>query len=358
MGNTNKIMNLNSDFWNEKKVLITGHTGFKGAWLASFLYKQNCNLFGISREKKSGIYELASVSELMEKEYMIDLNNCDQEEIDNVFNFTKPDVVFHFAAQTIVSESYEDPFNTLNTNAMGTYKVLDASNKTKSLKTLVIATTDKVYKVPSKFNIETDELGGRDYYSVSKVIAELIIESFVSIEKRKDLHISIARSGNVIGGGDRGINRLITDLVESSIKNEEFISRNPKSIRPWQYILDSIYGYILLAQYSEEFKVSEIFNLNSKINNQYESLEVAKLFLDFWGNKNEVLIKDEKDFKEVEVLKLNSSKAKDKLNWSASFDIREAISETVNWEKHYMNGNDIEYTLNHIEDYLLKLKNE
>ena len=356
METINKIMNLNLEFWNNKKILITGHTGFKGAWLASFLYKQNCELFGISKDKKEGIYKLASVSKLMQKEYIFDINVYDQEEIDGIFSSINPDIVFHFAAQSIVSESYKNPFNTLETNAMGTYKILNASNKTQSVKTLIIATTDKVYKVPSKLNVEKDELGGTDYYSISKVMAEIIIKSFIEIEKRKDLNISIARSGNVVGGGDRGVNRLITDLVESCISNKEFVSRNPKSIRPWQYILDSIYGYVLLAQYSEELKVSEVFNLNSKINNKYESLQVAELFLAFWGNKNKVLIKNEKNFDEVETLKLNSSKAEEKMNWAASFDVGEAIRETVNWEKHYINSNDIEYTLNHVEDYILKLK--
>lgn len=356
METINKIMDLNSEFWNNKKILITGHTGFKGAWLASFLYKQNCELFGISKDKKEGIYELASVSKLMQKEYIFDINVYDQEEIDGIFNSINPDIVFHFAAQSIVSESYKNPFNTLETNAMGTYKILNASNKTQSVKTLIIATTDKVYKVPSKLNVEKDELGGTDYYSISKVMAEIIIKSFIEIEKRKDLNISIARSGNVVGGGDRGVNRLIPDLVESCISNKQFASRNPKSIRPWQYILDSIYGYVLLAQYSEELKVSEVFNLNSKINNKYESLQVAELFLAFWGNKNKVLIKNEKNFDEVKTLKLNSSKAEEKLNWAASFDVGEAIRETVNWEKHYINSNDIEYTLNHVEDYILKLK--
>jgi len=358
MGIINKIMNLKSEFWNNKKVLITGHTGFKGAWLTSFLYTQNCDLFGISKSKKDGVYKLASVSKLMKKEYIFDINECDQKKIDNIFNSINPDIAFHFAAQSIVSESYNNPFNTLNTNAMGTYKILNASNKTQSLRTLIIATTDKVYKVPSKLNIETDELGGTDYYSISKVMAEIIIKSFIEIEKRKDLNISIARSGNVLGGGDRGSNRLLTDLVESCIKNKAFTSRNPQSIRPWQYILDSIYGYILLAQYSEELKVSEIFNLNSKINNKYKSLQLAELFLDSWGNKNKILLENEKNFEEVEALKLNSNKAKAKLNWTASFDVREAIHETVKWEKHYINSNDSEYTLNHIKDYLLKLENE
>ena len=193
---------------------------------------------------KNGIYNIANISELFEDEYFFDIGGDSSDELDRVLNEIKPEFIFHFAAQSLVIKSYSDPKDTIYSNIIGTYNILESSNKVSNVKSLIIATTDKVYKNPNQDNHE-NELGGDDFYSASKVSAELT-KVFYQSFKNKNLNISVVRSG-VIGGGDRSENRLITDLADKLSNNENVTIRMPNSTRPWQYILDSLNGYLKIA---------------------------------------------------------------------------------------------------------------
>jgi len=347
-----KTKSLN--FWKSKRVLITGHTGFKGSWLVLMLSYLGAEVYGVSREKKDGIYEKANVSGICSKEYFTDISSKNYKDLEEIVNAIKPEVIFHFAAQSLVIKSYEDPADTIHTNIIGTYNVMEVSNNCKELKSLVVATTDKVYKNPSEDNTEASELGGKDFYSASKVSCEMIIQAFIKASKRKDLAISIVRSGNVIGGGDRAENRLMTDLVTSLLQNSEFNLRMPNSIRPWQYILDSLYGYLLVAEKGLENNESEVFNLNSDKNNKFNAEDISKMMFRKWDAplSNIKLENNKKEHEEVKTLKINSSKAKLKLNWEPKYNLEKIVSEIVEWEKNYSVNTGPSFSILQIEKYL------
>jgi len=340
------------DFWSGKRVLITGHTGFKGSWLSVFLNYLGAEIHGISRETKPGIYDKAEIKSLCESENIIDISEHNTDKLNKIVNSVNPDIVFHFAAQSLVIKSYEDPKDTIYSNVIGTYNVLEAVNNNDSIKSLIIATTDKVYKYPEKNNNEEAELGGKDFYSSSKVSAELIVQSFINSIKRKNLGISVVRSGNVIGGGDRSENRLITDLVISLTNSNDFTLRMPESIRPWQYILDSLHGYLLVAQSNYLSNESEVYNLNSDLNNKYNTENIAKLMIDRWGSKNNIIYENNENYKEVSKLVIDSNKAKKKLNWTPKYNIEKTIEEIVDWEKNYMKNEGIDFSTKQVSNFL------
>jgi CDP-glucose 4,6-dehydratase len=342
-------------FWTGKNVLITGHTGFKGSWLTVLLHYLGAEVHGISREKKEGIYTKANISSLCKTEYFLDISKKNKEDIDKIIAIINPEIVFHFAAQSLVIKSYEDPSDTVYSNIIGTFNILESANLNNSIKTLVIATTDKVYKYPNAENKEDSELGGQDFYSSTKVSAELLIRSYINSQKRNGLSISVIRSGNVIGGGDRAENRLITDLVKSLTESKDFTLRMPKSIRPWQYVLDSLVGYIMVAESSYKNNESEIYNLNSELNNKYNSQQISQIMFDTWKpnkNKVQILQNTEIEYKEVDILKINSKKAKKKLNWYAKYNIQKIIEEIVSWEKHHIENNGPEFSISQVEEFL------
>ena len=340
------------DYFKNKNILITGHTGFKGSWLAVMLYYLDAKIYGISREKRNGIYNIANISELFEDEYFFDIGGDSSDELDRVLNEIKPEFIFHFAAQSLVIKSYSDPKDTIYSNIIGTYNILESSNKVSNVKSLIIATTDKVYKNPNQDNHENSELGGDDFYSASKVSAELITKSFIKVSKNKNLNISVVRSGNVIGGGDRSENRLITDLVDKLSNNENVAIRMPNSTRPWQYILDSLNGYLKIAYENNLKNVSEVYNLNSLKNNNFNVQHIAKLMIKSWGSDSKLIVKPEEEFKEVLNLKINSEKANKNLHWEAKLDIQEIVNKVIKWEKHYIINNSFEYCLKEVEEYL------
>ena len=239
---------MNSDFWKNKNILITGHTGFKGSWLSFLLNHLGANISGLSLEKRKGIYEVLEVSKIMKNEYFFDITRLDKEDIKKIIEIVNPDIVFHLAAQSIVYLGYTKPLDTIETNIVGTYKIMDFVDSYSNAKSLIISTTDKVYLNSENDNFEEDQLGGHDFYSASKASSEFIISSYKNIKKNEHLNFTVIRSGNVIGGGDRADYRLIVELIESILQNNTFELRKPSSIRPWQFILDSLWGYLLAAE--------------------------------------------------------------------------------------------------------------
>lgn len=344
----NKLINL--DFWNNKKVLITGHTGFKGSWLSAIMKQLNAEVYGLSNIPRKGIYEAISKERVFKEEFFSDINNIN-EALRHKLNSIEIDYIFHFAAQSLVGYAYSNPKETLMTNIIGTYNVLDLFNQMDSAQLISVATTDKVYKNPGEINKEDAELGSSEFYSFSKVSVEKLIELFIENQLKKDKFISVVRAGNVIGGGDASRDRLVPDVLRAIDNKEVLKIRNPESIRPWQHILDSLYGYILAFQYSCKKEENTVFNLNSEVNNRFTAMNIIREIEKVWGV--ELILDIASTYKEVEQLLIDSGKAKKELNWEANLSISESINLIYQWETSI---NKFEETQKQISNYLLNSK--
>ncbi|MDC3231277.1 CDP-glucose 4,6-dehydratase [Acidimicrobiia bacterium] len=344
-----------NNFWRNKKVLITGHTGFKGGWISLFLFLLGSKVYGISNEKKVGFYKLTDLQKIFEKEFFLDLSKVEVEKLCEVFEEINPDIVFHLAAQSIVSIGFDDPIKTVETNIVGTLKVCLALSKSKPKSTLIISTTDKVYKNSASQNLENYELDGSDFYSYSKVAVENLLE-LNSRNLLFDLNIGIVRSGNVLGGGDRGKDRLIVDILDSHQKNNILKIRNKNSIRPWQYILDSVYGYLLVAENIYRSEKFNIYNLNSKTNNFHTVEKLVTSFQKYFQNDFQIqYIKS--NFYEKDVLTIDSSKARVELGWNTETTLDKIVLSVVNWENFHFQNKDvhsIKYSSNEIRKFIIE----
>ncbi len=338
------------NLWKDKKILITGHTGFKGSWLSLVLKSFGAKLYGLSKSSKAGIYEDLNLNNIFEEESFLDISN-NPEKLGMFIQKINPEIVFHLAAQSLVPYAYHNPKETYETNIIGTYNVLEKSNKVENIKVIVISTTDKVYLNSEKWNSEDDDLGGREPYSTSKVATEFIIDDFKNIFSRNDLNISIVRSGNVIGGGDRAEKRLLNDLIYSIINKKTMHIRNPNGIRPWQDILDSVSGYLKVGEYTFQKNVSEIFNLNSKPNNEYTVERIINDFINIWGSDVDLSINEEKNLNESEILRLDSTKAEKILKWTPKISLEESLTNIVKWEKDNIENKAMDTSLEQIQDY-------
>jgi len=326
-------------FWENKNILITGHSGFKGCWLALILNQYGAKVFGISNNSNSSkLYNLHSKNYL-EKEYTLDISKkCT--EFENIFIENNFDVIFHLAAQSIVSEAKNNPSLTLKTNILGTFNILEMVDKYASDSALIVSTTDKVYRNSEIENTEDDVLGGKEFYSMSKVASENVIDTYLN-SINNNLNVTVIRSGNVLGPGDNAKDRLIPDLVESLKSKKNIILRNPNSIRPWQYVLDSLFGYILAAEKSIKSSVHGKFNLNSEKNSHFKVIDIAKKMNKIWGAEVEIKIEKNKDIEDAAVLRLDSSKAKNILGWHSDTSMDEILFTIYKWEN---NLNQIELT--------------
>ncbi len=339
-----------NDFWKNKNVLITGHTGFKGSWLSFILNHLGSNIHGLSRAKKKGVYEDAKLGNLFKTEEFLDISK-DNKKIKNYMNSIKPDIVFHFAAQSLVPYAFKEPKETLETNIIGMFNILDSCNQNNDIQTLIISTTDKVYKNSSEWNNEDGALGGNEFYSLSKVSGEGVIKNFKDLYSRDNLNISVARSGNVIGGGDRGEDRILTDVLTAILNEKKLILRNPDGIRPWQDIRDSIKGYLDIAEFTHLEKTSEIFNLNSKPNNKYNVKTLVQKYIDTWQSEIEIEILKDNILIESSELRLDSSKAMATLSWTPRISIDKSIENIVSWEKKNLENNALDEMKKQVEDY-------
>ena len=302
------------NFWKNKRVIITGHTGFKGRWLSVMLELFGAQVFGISlKSSNSKIYY-----SLIKKNYICDVN--DFEKLNKIINKIKPNIIFHLAAQSLVLSGYKRIVNTYRTNFMGTINIIEVSKITKSVKALLITTTDKVYKNKNKnrniYFHENSELGGKDPYSASKAASEIAIHSYIESNLSNNLNLASVRAGNVVGGGDFAPNRLMNDLIkyfQKDDKKKKLIIRNPNSIRPWQYVLDVLSGYILLSEklYNDKKFVGS-FNFGPNPN--LTKIKVKQIVNEFQKNfkiKNfKVLYNKKKDMKEEEKIFLKIDKVK------------------------------------------------
>jgi len=340
-------------FYKNKKVFITGHSGFKGIWLSFILKFLGANVLGYSYKlKKNDKFIFFKKTKRNFKSKFGDILNYDYLK-KNIKDF-KPHIVFHFAAQSLVIESQKNPKKTFETNVIGTNNIIDICLSTKSIKSLIIATSDKCYKNNSKkikFN-ESSELGGDEPYSISKSLCEHLIKIYQtnSVKKIK-FGISSVRAGNVIGGGDFN-NRLVPDIINST-KKKKILIRNPKHIRPWQYIIDVCHAYLLIPiyHYKNYKKYSGPYNIGPNRKNFISVQKLTKKLSDKISIKFKIKIKKQ-FFKEKKFLFLNSSKIRKLMNWKPLLDIEETLKETAEWYKFFFNKkNIIKKTLDQIKFY-------
>lgn len=333
-------MDLNPDLWRGKKVIVTGHTGFKGSWLTLILSRLDAQVYGISlppTEPRS-LYVDAQISKLLTQEFIQDIRDLNM--LEKIYIEVAPDYVFHLAAQALVLESLKNPIETISTNVVGTSNVLVTSLNRVGLAGIVISTTDKVYENTEigKIFTEDDRLGGDDPYSSSKAATELVVRAISLSVNPNKIPVAAVRAGNVIGGGDWASYRLIPDLVRAFETRSALIIRNPLSTRPFQHVLDCLFGYILVAQshlLKKQVKVFDKFNFGPD-----SSVTVTDLVDTFKRNlPNKIEISFEKsEFIEHINLNLNSTKAKEVLKWIPHFSPNEAIMETAKWYSNYLGG--------------------
>ncbi len=351
-------MQINKKFWKNKKVFITGHTGFKGSWLAKLLIYLDAKVIGYSlREEKKSLYK-----ELYLNKNLINIyaNVKDYEKLKFEVNKHKPDIIFHLAAQPLVLESYRNPFETFETNIMGTLNLLEIIKNKKNIKNAIIITTDKCYKNDNKNKKfkETDELGGKDPYSWSKVCAELITNQYREHFQKTNITLCTVRSGNVIGPGDYGKDRIIPDIIKSINSNLNIVIRNPKATRPWQDILDVICGYIILAEKSYKNKFfNGSWNFGPNNIKEISVLDIVKKIIKLKKYKKNYKIINYKNAKEAKYLMLNSNKAKKQLNWKTNIIIDKSLVNIIKWNdlNNYKNKNTFVNQL--IKKYLFDYAN-
>jgi CDP-glucose 4,6-dehydratase len=318
------------------RYLITGHTGFKGAWLAAILKAQGHEILGISLPpEKNSLYESAQLRDYFQNEFFIDIR--DRELMSRTLSKLEFDAAIHLAAQPLVRESYRSPIETFETNVMGTLNLLDAYKEHTS-KPLVVVTTDKVYKNKNQKlgYLEEDELGGHDPYSASKAAADIATQSWLSSFNCEN--ISIARAGNVIGGGDWGVDRLIPDLVAAFESGKPATIRYPNAIRPWQHVADCLSGYLSLSNRMVSDKIAGIWNFGPEINSENSVRKVADLACAYWGSGASWEFQDGDHAHETGPLLLDSSKARESLGWADKLDFDQAIAWTIDFYKASSRG--------------------
>ena len=331
-------------FWSRKKVFITGHTGFKGSWLCIILNHLGSKIDGYAlKPEKNSLFNKSKIFNNLASSNYSDINNITK--LKKTLKQTKPEIIFHLAAQPLVLQSYKKPLETFSTNIIGTLNLLESIRTIKSIKSVVIITTDKVYKINKKNGEykELDQLGGYDPYSASKVGAEIVVDSYIkSFFKNTFLKnkISTARAGNVLGGGDFSQNRLVPDIIKAINSKKKLIIRNPNYIRPWQHVLDPLMGYLSLAekQYKNQINNYEYsWNFGPNKSNFKKVIDVVK-YLKKKGGLNYSLKKTSGP-KETETLKLNSFKAKKKLKWICKWGLAETLNKTIEWNNLVKKGN-------------------
>lgn len=338
-------------FYKNKNVLITGHTGFKGSWLSIWLSSMGANVYGISlKEKKLSMFAKCNLKKIFNKKnYYIDIRNYNK--LKKKILEIKPEIIFHLAAQPIVKNSFDDPINTFETNILGTAHILEISRKLKKIKSIVVITTDKCYEDLKKGGYkEIDKLGGDDPYSASKACSEILSNCIYKSFFKKKINLSTARAGNVIGGGDYSNKRLVPDIIKSLNKKKTLIVRNPNQIRPWQHVLDPLYGYLILGSKNKSFSGSWNFGPKSK---NIRVIDFIKIFQKNFLIKIKTKIKKE-CFKETNVLNLNIDKSKKYLKWIPKLPIEETAKLTANWYKYSFKKekiNLLEFTMKQIKHY-------
>jgi CDP-glucose 4,6-dehydratase len=350
-------------FWKGKKIFLTGHTGFKGSWLIIFLNLLGAKVFGysINNSRGSYLYRICNLKKIITGSEHGDIR--DYKKLKKSIIKYNPDFIIHFAAQPLVKKSYLDPKNTYDVNIMGTVNILNILNEIKKVKAALIVTTDKVYNNNNsiKYFKEGDELGGNDPYSNSKACADSITNLYnFSFLRKNKIFVATARAGNVIGGGDNAADRIIPDYLRCLEKNKTLFLRYPKSIRPWQHVIEPLYGYLLLLEklFKKKSLPPEIsWNFGPKKNNNKSVFVIISILNNFFKNKVKVTLKkNKKELYESKVLMLDSTKANNFLSWRGILSLKQTIELIYSWTKEVsIKSNPIDVCKKQILDYLNKV---
>jgi len=332
------------NFWHAKNILLTGHTGFKGSWLAEILLSLGANVTGcaLAARREDDLFHLCKLQDRLDH-HIVDIRNKSQ--LLKIFQQKMPDVVFHLAAQPLVLPSYEDPVTTWETNVMGSLNVLECLKAINQRCAVVMVTTDKVYEIADTASprIETDHLGGHDPYSSSKAAMEIAVSSWRrSFFAQSEIRIATARAGNVIGGGDWSDHRIIPDLINALRHETELELRNPQAVRPWQHVLDPLFGYLKLAEalYQDQQDIYQTgFNFGPDKGLIATVDDLVNAAGEIWGGEMQRSVKI-KARHEAPFLFLDSAKAQNLLGWKPRWNFLETVFHTVNWYKNYLRGSD------------------
>lgn len=356
-----------NDFYKDRKILITGHTGFKGSWLSIWLNKLGADVIGYALPPPTQP-SLFDICKLKEKLTYIEGDVRDYKLLKDIFEKYQPEIVFHMAAQSLVRASYIQPLETYETNVMGTVNVLEVCRHASSVKAIVNVTSDKCYENREWIwgYRENDPMGGYDPYSSSKGCAELVTNAYINsffgsnTDKEQAKSLASVRAGNIIGGGDWAKDRLIPDCIKASMANKPIIIRYPDAVRPWQHVLEPIYGYLLLASrlYEDGTAFSGAWNFGPDDYNIKPVKWIVQYMTEHWGSGLSWQVDDSNKPHESQYLKLDCSKAKTKLGWYPQWDLQEALNKTIEWYDAYLTNLDtFHLSINQIENYELSVKN-
>lgn len=347
-------------FYKGKKVFVTGHTGFKGAWLCKILTNTGAIVTGyaLNPPTEPSLFEIARIEEEITS-VIGDIR--EYASLKEAFDRAEPEIVIHLAAQPIVREGYKNPASTYETNVMGTVNILECVRNSTSVKSFINVTTDKVYlnkEWPWGYR-ENEELNGYDPYSNSKSCSELVTQSyknsfFTTGNGSVTVSISTARAGNVIGGGDFASDRIIPDCIRAAKKHEDIVVRNPHSTRPYQHVLESLYAYLLIAakQYQDPAYCG-YYNVGPDDSDCFQTGSLVDLFVRKWGEGVKWIDQYEDGPHEANFLKLDCAKIKTTFNWKPHWDLEKAIEKVVEWSKCWISGGDVRICMDkQIEEFL------
>lgn len=356
LSGTGRVASIDVAFWRGKRVLLTGHTGFKGGWLSLWLQSLGADVHGLALDPPTvpALFVEARVAEGMAST-IGDIRSY--ETVAAAFREARPEIVFHLAAQPLVRESYSDPLGTYGTNVMGTAHVLEAARHSPGVRVVVNVTTDKVYENREWIwgYREDEPLGGFDPYSSSKGASELVTNAYRrSFMSDAGVAVASARAGNVIGGGDWAADRLVPDILRASVKNEPVVVRNPHSVRPWQYVLEPLSGYLLLAQrlWNDGEAVAEAWNFGPLDSDARPVSWIVEEMLGNLSNTSRWQLDPGPQPHEANYLRLDISKARARLGWEPRWDLATALKKVATWHRAWIAGEDArQATLDQIAEY-------
>lgn len=347
---------ITKGFYKNKRVFVTGHTGFKGSWLCKVLANEGAIVTGYSLESPTepALFKLANIESDITS-VIGDIRNYVS--LKKAFDEAQPEIVFHLAAQPIVRDSYKDPAYTYETNVMGTVNILECVRNSECVKSFLNVTTDKVYlnREWDRGYVETDELDGYDPYSNSKSCSELVTHSYKkSFFADRDVAISTARAGNVIGGGDFSNDRIIPDCIRAAKEGRDIIVRNPHSTRPYQHVLEPIFAYMMIAEKQyEDIKYADYYNVGPDDVDCFKTGNLVDMFCEKWGEGMKWIDQYDGGPHEANFLKLDCTKLKDTFGWSPRWNLGDAMDKVVEWSKEYFNGGDLRAVMDkQIKEYM------
>ena len=363
MENMVKVDMVNSEFWKGKRIFITGHTGFKGSWAALWLHRLGAVVKGyaLAPHTVPSLFDIADIAELIDHEIgdVRDFKKLKR----SILEFS-PEVVIHMAAQPLVRQSYQDPLGTYETNVMGTVHLLEASRACSSVRAIVNVTSDKCYENNEwLWGYREDEpMGGHDPYSNSKGCSELVTSSYRNSFFGNDSVVSLAsaRAGNVIGGGDWSDDRLISDALRAFEKKTPLVVRNPSATRPWQHVLEPISGYLTLAErlYVSGSDFAEGWNFGPRDEDARPVSDILDFLVENWPEDVSWIFNPNEELREAQLLKLDISKAKARLNWEPRWALSKTLESIIEWHQSWLSGADMRtVTLAQISSFEEKLRN-